>query len=811
MFMPVALDHFVCSDVAWPAQVLVHAVRCNADPLRPAFDFTVLDADGNPLAQFQKLVFRRAMTDNTPSDPQRWLYQTQWTHSPPDPSRADAEALRGRWLLLADERGVAQALAKQIEQAGGSYVAARPGQEFRQIDDRLIELDVRSPEHFRRLISVTGKAGLRGIVHCWPIGVPYDLDEAPAANLAKQAFGYGAALHLVQAATEAALPPPLFMVTAAACPTNDAAGAPAYGIVSALRRTVRAECPEIACRTIDLAEVVDPAEAAAALAIELQHLDEPEVALRGELRLVPRLVPASFDMPAAADNELVELKLAPSGLIDELGFVTRQRSEPEPDHVEIEVHAAGLNFRDVMNALGMLPGTPQRTGGECAGVIVRAGSASGFSSGEPVMAFCPGQSGSFVTVPARHVVRKPERLDFAQAAGLPIAYLTTLYGLQRIASLQAGETILIHAAAGGLGSAAMHYALAKGATVYATAGSAAKRQYVRSCGATAVMSSRTLAFADAVLAATNGRGVDVVLNTLSGDFVPASFRALANGGRFIEVGKRGVFTEQQAKEHRPDVQYHKFDLGEEAERDPTLIPALLRELAGMIETAAVPPLKVERLPFAAARTAFRKLAEARHIGKLVLSHRCTPAGTWLITGGFGALGLHTANWLADRGVRTIVLAGPRRRRPEAIAAIEGRGVAVIAAEADCADADALRAIIAALPSGQKLRGVIHCAGTLADATLPQQDWASFEQVARAKYRQCLRSASGDVGARPGGIRSVLVSRRRARFGRTGQLRGCECHAAFNRPGTPCTGTGSHVHRLGAMDRRHGRQGPGARA
>ena len=161
-----------------------------------------------------------------------------------------------------------------------------------------------------------------------------------------------------------------------------------------------------------------------------------------------------------------------------------------------------------------------------------------------------------------------------------------------------------------------------------------------------------------------------VLNTLNGDFVPASFRALASGGRFIEVGKLGVFNQAQAYDHRPDASFHKFDLGEAAEADASLIPSLLHELSRLIETGTIPPLPVESVAYSDARSAFRKMAEARHIGKLVLLHRRrtlapirSTGGAYLITGGFGALGLQAAQWLATRGVQTVILGGPRRHRP----------------------------------------------------------------------------------------------------------------------------------------------------
>ena len=785
-FLPVVLDRFECFATSWPQNLVVHARLTTPDPVSPELDFTVHDLDGKILARFHRLRFHNTSTTTISNNLQSWMYETRWRLCAPTPLHTAGNAtLRGRWLLMADRHGVAKALAKRIKEVGGTCVLAEPGREYRQIDPSHVELDPRAPGQFRKLLGTSGESGFQGAVDCWPLDLHFDIDQAPAEALAEQAFGYGSALHVIQALVERASPPPLLLVTAGAAPLGEAAGTPTYGTMAALRKTLQVEFPEMVCRVIDLEEVADPTEAAAALAAELERSDEPEVALREQRRFVPRLVSATLAGPAFAKDKLVELVPAASGLIDDLSFVTKQRIAPKPDEVEIKVRATGLNFRDVLNALGMLPGTRRRLGGECAGVIARAGSESTFSPGDQVIAFCPGQSGSFVTVPAGHVARKPEHLDFAQAAGLPIGYLTALYALYRLASLQAGETILIHAAAGGLGSAAMHLALARGARVYATAGSEAKRDHVRALGATAVMSSRTLAFADALLVETGGRGVDVVLNTLNGDFVTASFRALAASGRFIEVGKRGVFTPEQAREHRPDAAFHQFDLGQAAEADETLIPSLLRELTEMIDSGAVPPLPVESVAYAGAKMAFRKMAEARHIGKMVLSHGPAEAGAgmracggaYLITGGFGALGLRAAGWLADRGVETILLIGPRVRRPEVIAAIETRGTTVISAEADCADADALRAILSKLPPGQKLRGVIHCAGTLADAILPQQSWASFEHVARPKFGGALALHQATVGQELEAF--VLFSSAAAIVGSSGQANYAAANAALH--------------------------------
>lgn len=325
-------------------------------------------------------------------------------------------------------------------------------------------------------------------------------------------------------------------------------------------------------------------------------------------------------VPAPRSGTLVELRPAASGLIDDVAFEVRERRAPAPDEIEIAVRATGLNFRDALNAMGMLPGYAQTIGGECAGVVARAGAAAGFAPGDAVMAFAPGQSGSFVTVRAADAVPKPAGLSFEQAAALPAVSMTAIYALERVARLQAGESVLIHAAAGGLGLAALHVARARGATVYATAGSEEKRAFVRALGAAHVMDSRSLGFAEQVLARTGGRGVDVVLNALSGAFIAEGFAALALGGRFVEVGKRGVLSADEARALRPDVAYTVFDLGEQAQRDPQLVPKLLAQTVRMIERHEFPPLPVTAYAFADARTALSDLAHARRIGKIVVTH-----------------------------------------------------------------------------------------------------------------------------------------------------------------------------------------------
>ncbi len=264
-------------------------------------------------------------------------------------------------------------------------------------------------------------------------------------------------------------------------------------------------------------------------------------------------------------------------------------------------------------------------------------------------------------------------MTFADAAGIPVAFLTASYGLDRLARLSAGQSILIHAAAGGLGMAAVQLAKCAGAEVFATAGSPEKRDFLRQLGVRHVFDSRSLTFREEVLEATQGRGVDVVLNSLAGDFIRASFDVTAENGCFLEVGKRGIWSTEEVAELGKNIRYFPFDLGDVAMEQPGVIAEMLRGLMQRFSSGELHPLPTELYSFDDASRAFRTMAQARHIGKIVLGlsggetqssvRELVSEGTVLVTGGLGALGIETARWLAAQGARNIVLAG--RSAPDA--------------------------------------------------------------------------------------------------------------------------------------------------
>jgi NADPH:quinone reductase-like Zn-dependent oxidoreductase/NADP-dependent 3-hydroxy acid dehydrogenase YdfG len=427
---------------------------------------------------------------------------------------------------------------------------------------------------------------------------------------------------------------------------------------------------------------------------------------------------------------------------------------PQGDQIQVRVHAAGLNFKDVLNALGRLEQYADEAGLEhhalplgleCAGTVVAAGPEAEFQVGDEVMLSHLGCFKRRLTVPSAKAVRKPADLTFAEAAGVPTAYLTAYYSLHHLAGIKAGDRVLIHAAAGGVGQAAVQLAKLAGAEVYATA-SPRKWPVLQAQGVDHTMNSRTLDFAEEILNSTGGAGVDIVLNSLSNDYVAAGMRALGRGGRFVELGKIGVWSLEQAHQNRPDVAYHNFDL---TELPTDELVALNRQLtvADLLGRAAVRPAPTTAYGLHELEEAFGLLSRGDNIGKLVISFvddhapapqqvTVRPDETYLISGGMGALGLATAEKLVGLGARHLGLIS-RRAVPDedvkALAARLGEGVDVTVYQGDVAEAQDVEQIAAAVRERrQPLGGIIHAAGVLADRPIASQTWEHIDTVFRSK-------------------------------------------------------------------------------
>jgi acyl carrier protein len=317
--------------------------------------------------------------------------------------------------------------------------------------------------------------------------------------------------------------------------------------------------------------------------------------------------------------------------------------------------------------------------------------------------------------------------------------------LHTVGEIGAGDRVLIHAAAGGVGMAAVQLARRAGAEVFATAGKPRKRAYLRSLGIEHVMDSRSLDFADEVLTATGGEGVDLVLNSLTGEAIPRGLSLLRDGGRFLEIGKAEIWDQERAATVNPAARYVAVDLSERLQNEPAMCRTWFAALLGDVEDGSLTPLPYEEFDLEDAAAAFRSMARARHIGKVVLSVADAAVGstvaasslvaeaTYLITGGLGGLGLQVAVWMVEHGARHLVLMGRRgAARPEAREAVDdlrGRGVDVKVIEGDVSSAADVERLGRSIDrTGLPLRGVVHAAGVLDDGLLLQQTWDRFANV-----------------------------------------------------------------------------------
>ena len=409
-----------------------------------------------------------------------------------------------------------------------------------------------------------------------------------------------------------------------------------------------------------------------------------------------------------------------------------------PNDLEIDVHAAPLNFHDVVSVAGLIL-DQSRLGGECAGVVTRVGPAvERFKPGDAVVTITPGSFATFAVAPEARVIAKPAKLSFAAAAAQGIVYLTADYCLNNVAAMRPGERVLIHAATGGVGLAAIQLCRCAGAEIYATAGSEAKRALLREMGIKHVFPSRSLEFVEQVLTATSGEGIDIVLNSLAGEFVDASLSLLRPGGRFIEIGKTDIRVQAEVVAAYPGIVYEAIDLTDRLREEPEGTMARLASLLDEMAAGELKPVPHRVYGFGNSKDAFRELAAARHIGKLVLipdSRRALvrEEGAYIVTGGAAGIGFAAAEWLAEQRAGRIILLSRRPPDPEIAARIaqwREKDVDMVAIQGDVGDMATVRAVVA--DAGLALCGVIHCANVLDDAPVGRLTWDRFETVLRPK-------------------------------------------------------------------------------
>lgn len=650
-------------------------VRVRITPVAEnAVSVLIADERGREVARIGALAFRPATADQVRGGPEAGLFELQWRPVPPGPRR------EARWGVLgAHDADVPPHLVLRLDHLGGE-----PDQRA------VVGTTTEVLGHVQRFLADGGLAGSTLVV-------------------------------LTRGAVDTA---------------GEGVSSPQGAAVWGLLRSAQTEHPG-RFRLVDT-----DGEPLAGLETALSA-DEDQLAVRGGSVLTPHLV-AATPVPqriAPPPDGAHRLGIEERGTLENLTWLAcPEVTEPlVSGQVRIAVHTAGLNFRDVTMALGLVDGTALDTGigTEGAGTVLEVASdVTRFAPGDRVMGIFPGAFGGVAVADHRVLVGVPDGWSFAEAASVPGAFLTAYYALFHVTKLEKGRRILVHAAAGGVGMAAVQLAHHAGCEVYATA-SPAKWPALHRLGLDDehLASSRDLGFAAKFRESSGERGVDVVLNSLAHAFVDASLTLLSEGGAFVEMGKTDIRDPRQVSLSHPGVEYRAFDL---YDAGLDLIHAMFGELVEMFADGALRPNPVRVWNIRDARRAFREMSQGRHIGKLVLElGDDLGGGTVLVTGGTGGVGLQVARHLVTgRGVRSLVLAS--RRGPaadgarELVAELEAEGARVRVVACDVADREAVAELLAQMPPERPLTAVVHAAGVLADATVESLTPQDVEAVMGAK-------------------------------------------------------------------------------
>lgn len=769
-------------------------------------DAWLLDAKGDAVAalfgvRVQRLASAAAAAEET--GPGDWLYKLQWRQAE-SPEGADWPT--GPTLIVADAQGDADALAEAIESKDGGCLVATPGDEF---TTRIEEADLVTRTHFTfDPTDASHHDRLVEMLAANPSAKPAAVVHTCRGDDWRQTAD---AMRLTQALARRSVTPArgVWFVTQDAQTVgveNETPASPAQAARVGFGRVAAMEQPERGVRLIDFDRLdadrlIDEIAAAS---------DESQLAYRDGQRYTARLAhAAALAETVAGDADGVTPPDAPSwrlgmrrtGSFDGLAYEPFDPVTPGPGQVQMEVHATGLNFSDVLKALGLYPGMKESDvplGIESSGVVTAVGEGvDHLRVGDEAIGVLPYAFASHGTTAAYAVVPKPAGLTHEEGATLPIVFLTAHHALVNLAQLDAGERVLIHAAAGGVGLAALQIAQAAGAEVFATAGSDEKRDLLRSLGVRHVMDSRSLDFVDEVREATGGEGVDVVLNSLPGEAIDASLGLLRAYGRFCEIGKIDIYQDRKIGllPFQDNLSYFAIDLDRLLRERPKQVARLYEEVLQRFADGVYKPLPFTRFATNEVADAYRYMSARKNIGKVVVSMRpeadkgsdanqsVSPRAGYLVTGGFGALGRRVAQWLAENGAGGVALLSRREPNDEAQAFLKSLEIPGVGLSGDAADRASLTAALGELPADfPPITGVIHAAGVLDDGLIGDLDAERLDRVLLPKALGAwnLHELTQEADSPLAGVkRFVLFSSVAASLGSPGQANYAAANAALD--------------------------------
>ena len=466
------------------------------------------------------------------------------------------------------------------------------------------------------------------------------------------------------------------------------------------------------------------------------------------------------------DNHALTLGFTLPGQLRNLTWTSKRVPALEPQQVLVKVKATGLNFRDVMYALGLLSDEAIENGYsgpslglEFSGEVLAVGEqVQDYKPGDAVVGFGPASFSTQLIAHVSAISPIPEGISFEAAATIPTTFFTAWYSLKQLAQLEEGERILIHGAAGGVGIAAIQIAQILGAEVYATAGSDEKRDFLAMMGVEHIFDSRSHVYAEQILHTTpDGQGVDVVLNSLAGEAIAQNLRVLKPFGRFLELGKRDFYenTPMGLRPFRNNISYFGIDSDQLMKVKPELTEKLFKEVMHHFNTGDLYPLPYTLFTAERVEEAFRFMQQARQIGKIVVTYPREPEakrlkakalpsielnaeGIYLVAGGLSGFGFKTAQWLVEKGAKALCLISRSGQVSEEVANTlqhwQQSGIQVLVKACDIVDADSLATTIQEAEKIGPIVGVVHAAAVYDDALATQLTPEQIQRVMSVKVQ-----------------------------------------------------------------------------
>jgi NADPH:quinone reductase-like Zn-dependent oxidoreductase/acyl carrier protein len=754
IFLPMGLGQYKVYLPGQPAARCMGEIRESTTEQVFLGNVRIFTSEGAVLAEITDMRFKRsekgALQIQIRKTLENWFYRLRWQALQHLEQHLEVDArvnrINGQYIVFCEQNGLGRFLSDHIEALGATPHCVFPAKAYEEASDHHTLIRPASFEDMRRLfkrIGETNSRPVRGIVYMWSTAVT---PPAGDCRSSETNLGWPSILNLAKALPEAMAGGEfqLSIVTAGGVLTGTANETinPAQAMIWGLGRVIASERPNLRCKLIDISpgHLDDEQRRIFFGEITICDYSENQVALRRAKRFGLRLVKLEPGRAIDPCSGPYQLAITQRGVIENIELQSLAIRPPGPGQIQIKIETTGLNFRDVLNVLDMYPGDPGPLGNECAGRVVAVGDGvDRFKIDDQVLAITPQAFCSHVNTLADLAALKPETMSMEQAATIPITFLTAQYALEHIGKIKVGDKILIHSAAGGVGMAALQVARRAGAIIYATAGNPQKRKMLRSMGVELVMDSRSLDFAEQIMASTHGEGIDIVLNSLTGEFIAKSISVLKKGGRFVEIGKIDLWEQEGVAQLNPDIKYEPFLLGDVCQKNPDRIRVMFDSLLRDFQDKKFQSLPFKAFPLREAAAAFRFMAQAKHTGKIVIDQRRTEIirsnASYIITGGVGGLGLSFASWLARNGARHLILFSRREAGPEELEAIEKlqeTGAKVVFARGDVSKIDDMRRLFSLPEADHPIKGIIHAAGIVDDAAIFDQDKDRFNRVLSPK-------------------------------------------------------------------------------